>query len=443
MDNSLITGTWGPTVDRGSPNLQITSTPSSPVVGGTYQVTTSSNDPEGAIHLSINSSTAANCTIDGSGLVTFVKHLKCLIDADQDSSADWNAASTSQSVTPGLGTPNLQITSTPSSPVVGGTYQVTTSSNDPEGAIHLSINSSTATNCTIDGSGLVTFVKHLECLIDADQEFQRRLERGLHQPVGDARSWHAEPADHLYPRQPGRGRHLSGDHLKQREPGGDPPLDRCIHCSQLHHRRQRPGHLREAPRVPDRRRSNSSADWNAASTSQSVTPGLGTPNLQITSTPSSPVVGGTYQVTTSSNDPEGAIHVTIDPGSTGCTIDGSNVVHFQNTSDCVIDASQDSSADWNSGSTSQTVHVGKGTPNIGFTSTDPGAAVGLTYSPTTSTNDSENPVALHDRRHHGQCLLYRRQQRGPLPDDGHLQDRRPSGLEHQLERGLGPAIGCR
>ena len=310
-------------VGKADPVLSINSNAVSPTVGGTYQATALSNDHEGAITFVIDATTTENCTVDlNSGLVTFVTSGGCRINALQAASTNWNSASATQLVTPDLGTPILSITSIASIPVVGGTYQVLAQTVGGSGDITLSIDDTSTDFCSIDGSGLVTFLTASPCKIDA-----------------------LEAAD---------------------------------------------------------------ANWNSATATQTVTPGLGTPILTITSIASGPVVGGTYQATASPTAGTGAITFAIDPTSTGnCTVGSSTgLVTFMTTGACKINASEAADANWTSATATQTVTPAKGTAVLSITSSAAGQVVGTPYTVTTSTTAGTGAITFAiDPSSTGNCTV--------------------------------------
>ncbi|MGD0863517.1 MAG: hypothetical protein ABSA21_12320, partial [Candidatus Limnocylindrales bacterium] len=141
-DGSLTGTSAAISVGAGTPTINFTSTaPSSAVVGGsTYSVTADSPSPA-TIGFTIDATASTVCSISGH-VVSFTAVGSCVIDANQPASGDgnWNAADQAQqSFSVGAGTPTINFTSTASSPVVGGTYNVTTSTNDSETTVILSI----------------------------------------------------------------------------------------------------------------------------------------------------------------------------------------------------------------------------------------------------------------------------------------------------------------
>jgi photosystem II stability/assembly factor-like uncharacterized protein len=166
-DNGTFTYTLNVTTNPQT--IAFTSTASSPTVGGTYTVTTTGGGSGNPVVLTIDGSTAGNCSVTGS-TVTFLTVGTCTIDANQAGNGTYAPAPQLQQMVTGVakGTQAISITSTASSPTVGGTYTVTTTGGGSGNPVVLTIDGSTAGNCSVTGS-TVTFDTVGNCTIDANQ----------------------------------------------------------------------------------------------------------------------------------------------------------------------------------------------------------------------------------------------------------------------------------
>jgi len=126
-------------------------------------------------------------------------------------------------------------------------------------------------------------------------------------------------------------------------------------------------------------------------------PGTVPQTVTFSSPPSTPTVGGTYAASASGGATGNPVTLTIDPSSTsGCTIDGSNVVHFSTPlGTCIIDANEPGDTTYAPASTQQTLQVAGIPQAISFTSTPPtNPTVGDTYNVSATGGASSNPVTF-------------------------------------------------
>jgi hypothetical protein len=114
-------------VKQGAQTIAFTSTAPNPatVSGPTYEVTTTGGASGNPVVLSIDASSKGACTIVGS-IVSFAAVGKCMIDANQGGSANYEAAQQKQQSFAVLNSQTVTFTSTPpSNATVGGTsYEV-------------------------------------------------------------------------------------------------------------------------------------------------------------------------------------------------------------------------------------------------------------------------------------------------------------------------------
>jgi hypothetical protein len=157
-------------VAKGTQAIVFTSSASSPVVGDTYDVATTGGGSGNPVVLTIDGSTAGNCSVTGS-TVTFDTVGNCTIDANQAGNGNWNTATQVQQTVTGVakGTQAIVFTSTPpASATAGTTYKVTATGGGSGNPVVFSIDAATSGNCTISGS-TVTFLTDGACSIDASQ----------------------------------------------------------------------------------------------------------------------------------------------------------------------------------------------------------------------------------------------------------------------------------
>jgi len=146
--------------------------PQSPTVGGTYQASASGGATGNPVTISIDLASTSGCTIDGSNLVTFsAPSGTCVIDANQPGDTTYAPGAAKQTLNVAGITQTITFTSTPpSSPTVGGSYAASASGGASQNPVVISIDATSTSGCTIDGSGNVTFsAPRGTCVIDANQ----------------------------------------------------------------------------------------------------------------------------------------------------------------------------------------------------------------------------------------------------------------------------------
>lgn len=157
-------------VARASQVVTFTSTaPSDAVVGGAgYSPAATGGASANSVLISIDASTAANCSISG-GLVTYQHVGSCTVNADQAGDADYLAApQAQQSFAIGQGAQAINfISAAPvDAKVSGSNYSVSASGGGSGNPVAFS--SATPTVCTVSGS-TVSFVGAGLCTINANQ----------------------------------------------------------------------------------------------------------------------------------------------------------------------------------------------------------------------------------------------------------------------------------
>ncbi len=172
-DYPAATSSQQVTVGKGAQQIRFTSTPpSAPALHSTYDV--SATGGSSGKRVTFSSATPALCRVTnsdqnpGHATVTFDHAGDCVVNADQEGSADYDPAPrVTQKVTVPKASQQITFTSTPPSPaVVGTTYAVKAtggaSGND------VTFGSSTPKTCSVAGS-TVTFLAAGPCTVTADQ----------------------------------------------------------------------------------------------------------------------------------------------------------------------------------------------------------------------------------------------------------------------------------
>jgi hypothetical protein len=162
-------------VGRGSQTITFTSTAPSPVTvgGATYTPTATGGASSNPVVITIAAAASSVCSIDGTGVVSFIAAGPCLIDANQAGDTNYDPAlQVQQSVT--VGTPSLTTqtitftSSAPGSATVGGTTYTPTATASSGLAVAITIDATASSVCSIS-AGVVSFIGPGACLIDANQ----------------------------------------------------------------------------------------------------------------------------------------------------------------------------------------------------------------------------------------------------------------------------------
>jgi hypothetical protein len=147
------------------------STPTSPTVGGSYNVSATGGPSLNPVVFSIGpSSTSGACGVAGS-TVSLTGVGTCVVDANQAGNSNYAAAAqVSQSFSILAGTQVITFTSKiPTSPTVGGTYILTATGGKSTNPVIFSIGSSSTTGaCGVAGS-TVSLTGVGTCVVDANQ----------------------------------------------------------------------------------------------------------------------------------------------------------------------------------------------------------------------------------------------------------------------------------
>ena len=161
------------TVVKADQTVSFTSSaPENPQVGTTYTPTAAASSG-GPITFSIAAGSSSVCSIGVANLVTFNDPGSCVIQADQVGNANLNPAprvtQTVNVVAASPGSQTISFTSSaPSNPQVGGTYTPTASATSGL-SVSFSIASGSSAVCSLGAANLVTFNAAGSCVIQADQ----------------------------------------------------------------------------------------------------------------------------------------------------------------------------------------------------------------------------------------------------------------------------------
>jgi len=164
------------TVAKAPQAITFSSTP--PVgatVGGTYMAVASGGGSGNPVTYTADAASTSGCTVvAATGLVTFAGPAgSCVIDANQAGNAGYLAApQAQQQVTVGLAPQVITFTSTPpSTPEINDSYTVTATGGPSGNPVTLSVDKSSTSGCTINGTTGVVVLSGPAgtCVIDANQ----------------------------------------------------------------------------------------------------------------------------------------------------------------------------------------------------------------------------------------------------------------------------------
>jgi inosine-uridine nucleoside N-ribohydrolase/ribosomal protein S11 len=390
--------------------VAFTSPPGSPQVGGTYTATATGGATGNPVTFWIDPSSTSGCTVNGTtGQVSFSGPAgTCVVDAYQDGSLAYAAGQAQQTITVAPASQTISFTSTtPASPVVGGTYQVTATGGGSVNPVILTIDGSSTGGCTINAAtGLVTLSGPAgTCVIDANQVGNTSYLPAL--TAQQALSVAPAPQSLTITSTPPASPQIGGTYAVTTAAGASgSPVTYSIDASSTS------GCSVDAASglvsfagpvgscVVDANQAGNTSYLDAPQAQQSMTVAHGSQTIVITSTPpASPTIGGSYTVVASGGASGSPLAFSIDPASTsGCTVDPvSGLVSLDApTGTCVVDVNQAGTADYLSApQVQQSVEVGEGVQTISFTSTPPASAiVGGTYAVSASGGPSGYPVTF-------------------------------------------------
>jgi hypothetical protein len=158
-------------VGKGAQAITFTSNaPAAKVSGTTYAPVVSGGASGNAVALSIADASSSICSVTN-GVVSYQAVGSCVVQADQASSSDYNAAPrVTQTITVAKGTQVVNFTSNPPSlrPVQGTTYVPTATSGNSGNPVVFTISAEAASICEIN-NGTISFLAVGDCVLNADQ----------------------------------------------------------------------------------------------------------------------------------------------------------------------------------------------------------------------------------------------------------------------------------
>jgi hypothetical protein len=386
--------------------ITFTSTPVSPVVGGTYTPAATGGSSGNPVTFAIDPSSTSGCTL-AAGVVTFAAPSgTCVIDADQAGDASFDpAAQVQQTVDVASAPQTISFTSTPVSPVVGGTYTPTATGGGSGNPVTFSIDL-LSLGCSYDAlDGTVTFSLPGACVIDADQAGNSSYA---------AATQVAQTVDVLEPGQTAQtitftstpvSSVVGGTYTPTATGGASgQPVTFAIDPSSTSGCTIAGGVVTfTAPAgtcVIDADQAGNTAYAPALQVQQDISvvePGQTAQTITFTSTPVSPAVGGTYTPRATGGGSGNPVTFAIDPSSTsGCALAGGVVTFTAPAGTCVIDADQAGDSSYAAAAqVTQVVTVAKLAQAITFTDlTTTQPVVGTKWTPRATGGRSGNPVTF-------------------------------------------------
>jgi hypothetical protein len=388
------------TVGKATQTVAITSfPPANAAVNSTYVVTATATSGL-AVSLSIDASTASNCSISGS-TVTFLSANPCTIDANQAGDGSWFAAPQAQQ-TVGVGQAGQTITFTSTAPgaavVNGATYTATATATSGL-TVNITVDATSSTVCSIAGA-VVSFIGAGTCTLDANQSGNANFNPApqVQQSFAVAKGNQTIAFTSTAP----VGETVGGPtYSVSATATSNLPVTITIDAASasicsiagntvsfnafgiclVDANQAGNGNFNAAPQVQ-----------------QSIAVAKGNQAISFTSSiPTNATVNQTYSVTATASSGLTVVFTldgTTTPGA--CSLVG-NLVTFLTAGNCVIDANQPGNANFNAApQVQQGFGISKATQTVSFTSNAPvGAVVGTVFvAPTAAASPSGLPVVL-------------------------------------------------
>ena len=199
-------------------SISFTSQPSGPAVGARYLVSARGGGSGNPVTFTVDSPSAAVCSLSGPATVAFNQPGSCVIDANQAGNDKYQAALQAQqkiTVSGGAKTAqSISFTSQPSGPAVGARYLVSARGGGSGNPVTFTVDSPSAAVCSLSGPATVAFNQPGSCVIDANQAGNDKYQARPPGPAEDHRVRRREdgPVDflHVPAVRPGRGRQVPG-----------------------------------------------------------------------------------------------------------------------------------------------------------------------------------------------------------------------------------------
>ncbi len=158
-------------IDRGSQVITfLTTAPAHAGVGSTYLVAATGGASGQPVVFSADPQGAA-CTVSADGTVQFTAVGTCIVDADQDGTADYeHATRATQTIAVSKGTQTITFTSTPpATAMVGGMYSAKAVGGASGRPVLFAAAVATVDNCAVITTGIVRFTRAGLCTVVASQ----------------------------------------------------------------------------------------------------------------------------------------------------------------------------------------------------------------------------------------------------------------------------------
>ncbi|SFB37507.1 Ig-like domain (group 3) [Nocardioides alpinus] len=370
--------------------------PSDARVDGSYDVATSGGGSGRPVTLGIAPTSADVCSIVGT-TVTFDHAGTCVVTADQDGNADYDAApQNEQSIAVGKAAQDVAISSAaPASAKVDGSYDVDATGNTLSGVpVTITVTSHPATACSL-ANDTVAFAHVGTCTVTATQPGNADYTAGTAQQV--ITIGQATGTVSFSSTAPGAAK-VGGSYVPAitAGPGSGTPVlvadggaaASCVLADdattvELQH----PGSCTVTVSQLG------GADYTDATTEQFFSVAKGTQAVAFTLDPSSPTVGGTYDIPSTTKGSGTAPLVLT--GNDSCTVDGTSVT-FVHADTCTVTATQAGDDDWASATpVSHSVEVAKREQELLVTSDTPSTGVvDGTHTLTVTGGRSSEPIEI-------------------------------------------------
>ena len=156
--------------NKSNQTITFTSTaPGNATVGGATYTPTATASSGLAVTITVDASSAAVCSINGGGVVSFTGSGTCTLDANQAGSNTFNAAPQVQQAFGVKRNQTISFTSTaPGAATVGGATYTPTATATSGLAVTITVDGSSSGICSISG-GAVSFQTPGSCVLDANQ----------------------------------------------------------------------------------------------------------------------------------------------------------------------------------------------------------------------------------------------------------------------------------
>ena len=374
------------------------SSPSSPIIGGTYVPEASGGGSGNPVTFSIDSGSTPVCSIS-SGIVSFGAVGNCVVDADQAGNSTY-AAATEASQTMSVGTIPQTITFTspaPTTAIVDATYSPTATGGGSGNPVTFSIDSSSTSVCSY-GAGVVTFTGVGSCLVDADQAGNATYAAAVEVSQTIAVGVIAQAI--TFTSTTPAGATVDGTYVPTATGGGSGnPVTFSIGSGSASLCSINAGRVTFSAAgncVIDANEAGNSNYGEAPQVPQTIPVGFIAQTITFTSLPGAPVVGSNYDPVATVGGSGNPVTFSIDNASIAVCSFSLGTVTFNAVGNCTIDADQPGNSTYSAATeATQTVAVAPIPQTITFTTTAPnGDAVEGTYSPAATGGGSGNAVTF-------------------------------------------------